>query len=306
MPLEHSKDVDKPVEKAAKAPEFVDTKTGNDTVDTVKNEAEKAGENAIHDAERTILNFHAIEEMTREQAQGNNLSEAETQEKVLKAKLERQKGLEDLRHLTSVGEYENWSGGTFFDTDSGPATAAEFVDYPLIKSQLNVPDDVSVKGLFKNLNKVKMQNGDHLLISPDKTKVAIVRNINKGEAYVISDSDFKQIAGAEITPGKLDETIAAERGYKIIDGQVKFTSQRALAKKTLGKIAKEQKWGDTLIVNGKLAVEKGGEYYNVVKAKNDSYALAKKRVLVMNGTKVETKIPNDMVDLAQTVKKQSV
>ncbi len=219
----------------------------------------------------------------------------------IEAKLKHDKYLGQLK-LLLTGDFVGWDGRTFIEDDGGLINAEKFLDYPILKNILGLPPEATAKGFFPGLGKLELKDGDHLLISPDKKSVVIVCDNNPKGSMAFMAGKYQKVTEVARNDAQVEKNIAQALGYKIDNGRIKFTSRRAAADKTLGAIAKEQKWGEALVVDGKLAVRgQKDEYYNVKKQPDGTYGLEKQRVFALNGTKVDEKIPASMATIVRGI-----
>lgn len=316
---DHAREVglDRRKEKTPKAslveqPEVKDGAEAVKIVDDTAKAAVKKGEREAGEQKSKVLtsmpDFDEIGKIAIDNAKGKAAEaglkwSARIEDVVRNAAIDKHAKYHDQLKTLLSGDYAGFDGRTFIEDDGGPATVEEFLGYPAMLNILGLPMGASAKGLFPGLKGQKLQDGDHVLISEDKSYIAIVRDKNPKDPMAFVYERHVPIATANRDDVKFDKMLAMTSGYKVVDGVIRFTSKKAAAEKTLGNIAKEQRWKDALLVDGKLAVKgKNGEYYKVDQKSDNTYYLNANRVLALDGTKVDQKIPDNMASIVEGVK----
>jgi len=155
-------------------------------------------------------------------------------------------------------------------------------------SALGIEMASDIKGLFPGIEKFPMEKGQFLVVLDGGKKIQIV-GISKeaDKSGVINKEDMELLVSGERNEKVYAGIMKVKDRFTADGGVIKFKSEKAEKVTTLGEMFS----CPALIVDGKLAVKgEDGQYHNVVEKRGGKIALAKTRVYVKDGTKVEQDI----------------
>ncbi len=242
----------------------------------------------------------AIDSATEEAtAQGKALTEAEKKQVGYDAKLEAWRRHDERAYIQS----ENPNSSIFTPTESMPL--AEYLSYPEVLGAItgqpggltgDLENDISVKGLFPNLEKTTIHKGEHLVVAPGGKSIQIVRTDPETNQIAIVAEGVEYAAKGERSDEALAQNIDKAKGYKMVAGRVKFNTPKDLREKTLGAMFKDK---SALVVNGNLAIksDKDSEFHRVIEKSDGTVTLKSRREYVINGTRVEDAQPSKVAEV---------
>lgn len=213
---------------------------------------------------------------------GQVLSDSQKRDIGFKAVLEASKADSQRREIA-----KDYPGSKVF-TAKETMPLKEFLNfYPLVRKVFNVPDTTAIDQLFPGSNKMTIKAGDHLVIEKGGSKIHLI-HVSNDELGYGSDS-VQVLASLDSSEKSPDKGVAGEEDFRIVDNKVVFKDRQTELKTRLGSMYSQE----ALIVNDQLVVRANGQYHKIIKNKNGELSLNKERVIVKNGTKIDTNVPQD-------------
>ena len=176
----------------------------------------------------------------------------------------------------------------------------EFVVRPIVGEALGTSILHDGRGIFPGLDNTIIHKGEHLVVLPGGKNIlalSIPKDL-KSEHALDENSKIITVFEGTRSDQNLERAIAQNKGFEIKNGVVRFMNKRTELKTTLGSMFPQE----ALSVNGTIVLRGPDGQYHFPRGN----VLSPKRVLVFNGTKIDTNVdPEELAKIKSSLEKGS-